>query len=342
MDLYGSGASIAQANSQTQAARELNQATQDFNNTLAEQLDQSNLEQDEDRTGKLQKNILSGATSGGKLIAERKAVKEGAKLGFKELKTSLAERMARDAGEERAPRGIRTAGELREAAGQLTGRADELGAERFAAGTDIDAITQEAGVIRSGEGAIVGVPTQQTLEEAHSGAPTELYTAEQQGAEDVAGGVEESVETAEAAKTGLKETAEDVGKFLGKAKTLGKLGIAGLGGGIDAFQDVGRYLSGERGLDTFGSNSASRIGNIGNILGSSLEVAGVATGGITPWAIALETAGAGISLVSSIAEGAGELEAGEKSKEEAQKDITSQARGEAATDVVTQAVGRTQ
>ncbi len=337
MDLYGSGASISQANSQTQQARELNQATQDFNNSLAEQLDESNLEQDEDRTGKLQKNILSGVTSGGKLVAKREALKQGAKLGFKEVKTSLAERMAREAGQERV--GISTAGELRQAASQLTGRADELGAERFAAGADIDAITQEAGVLETGAGVSgVGVPTQEALEEAHGGAPTELYSAEQEGA----AGLEESVETAEAAKTGLKETAEDVGKFLGKAKTVGKIGIAGLGGGIDAFQDVGRYLSGERGFDTFGSNTASRIGNLGNILGSSLEVAGVATGGITPWSIALETAGAGISLVSSIAEGAGELEAGEKSKETAAQDITSQTRGEAATDVVTQAVGRTQ
>ena len=41
MDLYGSGASIGQANAQTQLARELNEATNDFNNSLAQQLDQA-------------------------------------------------------------------------------------------------------------------------------------------------------------------------------------------------------------------------------------------------------------------------------------------------------------
>jgi len=80
MDLYGSGASIAQANSQTQAAREINQATQDFNNSLAEQLDEANLAQDEDRSSKLQKNILSGTASAGKLAVIRKkgGVRRGA------------------------------------------------------------------------------------------------------------------------------------------------------------------------------------------------------------------------------------------------------------------------
>ena len=123
---------------------------------------------------------------------------------------------------------------------------------------------------------------------------------------------------------------------------LGKVGVAGLGGGIDAFQDVGRIIEGKSDMDIFGSNTASRIGNIGNIIGSSLEVAGVATGGITPWSIGLEALGATISLASSITEGVGEEEAGEQSKEEAQKDISSQARGETTADVVTQAVGRTQ
>ena len=285
MDLYGSGVSIAQGNAQTEAARQLNEASRDFNNSLAEQLDESNLEQDEDRTSKLQKNILSGATSGGKLISKRAALKEGAKLGFKEVKTSLAERMGREAGQERIP------------------------------------LPQEEEV---------------------TARPSELYTAEidesAEATSDLAGGVETGTE----ARAALKEGAEDVGKFLGRAKTLGKIGVAGLGGGIDAFQDIGRLVSGEKGIDVFGSNNAARVGNIGNILGSALEVAGVATGGVTPWSLALETAGAGISLISSVTEAGGELEAGEESKEKAQKDITSQARGQVTAESVEQAVGRTQ
>tara|TARA_R100000697_G_scaffold88890_1_gene100712 strand:- start:8817 stop:9827 length:1011 start_codon:yes stop_codon:yes gene_type:complete len=336
MDLYGSGASIAQANAQTEAARQINEATRDFNNTLAEQLDESNLAQDEDRSSKLQKNILSGVTSGGKLVAKRAAIKQGAKLGFKEVSTSLAERMGKEVGQERA--GISTAEELRAAAGRLTGTADEVRAEQFARGADIEALTAETGPLRTRTGLTVGVPTQEGLREAEAAAPTELYSAEQQGLENVAGDVEGSA----AARTALKEGAEDVSKFLSRAKTFGKLGVAGLGGGIDAFQDVGRYLSGEKGMDAFGSNNAARYGNIGNIVGSALEVAGVATGGVTPIALALETTGAGISLVSSLVEGAGELESAEKSKETAAADITSQKRGEVSAEGVEQAVGRTQ
>ena len=49
-----------------------------------------------------------------------------------------------------------------------------------------------------------------------------------------------------------------------------------------------------------------------------------------------------ISLGSSITEGIGEEKAADVSKETAEDDITSQARGETTADVVTQAVGRTQ
>ena len=101
-------------------------------------------------------------------------------------------------------------------------------------------------------------------------------------------------------------------------------------------------MEGKTNMDVFGSNNYSRVGNIGNLIGSSLEVAGVATGGITPWSLALEGTGALISLGSSITEGIGEEKAADVSKETAEDDITSQARGETTADVVTQAVGRTQ
>jgi hypothetical protein len=369
MDLYGSGASIAQANAQTEAARQINEATRDFNNSLAEQLDESNLEQDEDRSSKLQKNILSGVTSGGKLVSKRAAIKEGAKLGFKEVKTSLAERMAREAGEERAPLvGGARGGEQFGARQALRAAEERTGTAGVFAGEDVFAAAQEEAarfggeVTDIGESATLGLgsgvetaataiggdprfgldDTVETAFERRAGAPTELYTAEQQGAEAAASDVAGGVKTGAEARTALKEGAEETSKFLGKAAKFGKVGVAGLGGGIDAYQDVGRLLSGEKGLDVFGSNTASRVGNIGNIVGSALEVAGVATGGITPWSIALETAGAGISLISSVAEAGGELEAGEESKETAQKDITSQVRGETTAQEVEQAVGRTQ
>jgi len=98
MDLYGSGASIGQANAQTQQAREINQATADFNNSLAEQLDTANLEEDQDRSSKLQKNILSGATSGGKLAVIGKKGNVAKQIGgFKDVAVSREESVAREA-----------------------------------------------------------------------------------------------------------------------------------------------------------------------------------------------------------------------------------------------------
>jgi hypothetical protein len=322
MDLYGSGVSIAQGNAQTEAARQLNEASRDFNNSLAEQLDESNLEQDEDRTSKLQKNILSGATSGGKLISKRAALKEGAKLGFKEVKTSLAERVGQESSDRFVARSALRAAE------------DRTGAAGVFAGEDVFSAAEEEA--RRFGGGVRDTGLQSTLREGERATAEIDESAE--ATSDLAGGVETGTE----ARTALKEGAEDVGKFLGKAKTFGKIGVAGLGGGIDAFQDIGRLVSGQKGLDVFGSNNAARVGNIGNILGSTLEVAGVATGGVTPWSLALETAGAGISLISSVTEAGGELEAGEESKEKAQKDITSQARGQVTAESVEQAVGRTQ
>jgi hypothetical protein len=290
MDLYGSGASIAQANAQTQQAREINQATQDFNNSLAEQLDESNLEQDQDKSAKAQKNILSGATSGGKLavIGKKGGIRRATGIGgFTELPLTREETLAREAGAERAP---------------LTNppAAGEAVAQRPVGASE--AYTAEA---RLGE-------------------------QEAARASDVAGSV------------GVRSTAEVVEEVAGKAAKVGKFGVAGLGGGIDAFQDIGRLMEGKTGLDAFGSNSASRAGNIANLIGSSLEVAGVATGGITPWSLALEAGGALIGLGGSIAEGVGEEKAGDVSKETAQEDIKSQVRGDVAAQVLTQAVGRTQ
>ena len=291
MDLYGSGASIAQANAQTEAARQINEATRDFNNSLAEQLDEANLEQDEDKASKLQKNILSGTASAGKLavIKKKGGIKRAGGLvgSFKEAPLKREEVLAREVGAERAP---------------LTNPP--------AAG---EAVAQRP----------VGT--------------TETYTAESRLAEQEAARASDV-----AGSAGVRTTAEVVEDVAGKAAKVGKFGVAGLGGGIDAFQDIGRLMEGKTGLDAFGSNSTSRAGNIANLIGSSLEVAGVATGGVTPLSLLLEGTGALIGLGGSIAEGIGEEKAGEESKETAQKDITSQARGETAADVVTQAVGRTQ
>jgi len=290
MQLYGGTASISQANALSQQAQEINQANVNFNNTLAEQLDDANREQDQDRTAKLQKNLLSGGTSGGKLavIGKKGGIIRPTGLGgFKDMPLSRDEVLAKEAGAERAP---------------LTNppQAGEAVAQRP-----------------------VGT--------------TETYTGEGRLAE------EEAARAGDVAgSAGVKTTAEIASEVAGKAATVGKIGVAGLGGGIDAFQDIGRFMQGQTGLDAFGSNSLSRTGNIANIIGSSLEVAGVATGGITPFSLLLEGTGALIGLGGSIVEGVGEEESGDVSKEKEQQDISSQVRGEVTTEQLTQAVSRTQ
>lgn len=290
MELYGGTASIAQANALTQQAQQLNQANADFNTTLAEQLDEANREQDQDRTAKLQKNLLSGGTSGGKLaiIAKRGGIVRKTGIGgFTELPLTREEVLAKEVGAERAP---------------LTNppQAGEAVAQRP-----------------------VGT--------------TETYTGEGRLAEQEAARASEV-----AGSTGLKTTAQVVEEVSGKAAQLGKVGVAGLGGAIDVYQDVGRLVSGKVGWDAFGSNTGSRIGNIANIVGSGLELAGVASGGVTPWALALEGVGAAVGLVGSITEGIGEEVSGAKSKLQEQADILSEQRGQISAQQITQAVSRTQ
>jgi len=318
MDLYGSGAAIAQVNSQTAETRALNEATADFNNSLAEQLDQANLEQDEDRKATLTKNITSGVTSGGKL-ALGKEIKAGARKGIasatgKFVKTTQAERFAKE----------------EEQLASLPSLEDTQDLVR----QGIRPPSPELGV-------------QSTLRE---GEQATASTADEVGASvDVAGAAEEGVEgSAKAlAKKGAEEAIEKSGlkslaTVAGKAATVGKVGVAGLGGALDVGADVGRILEGKSGMEVFGSNAASKTGNILNIAGSALEVAGIATGGITPWALVAEGLGAGLGLVGAITEGVGEEESATEKKETAQEDITSQARGDVVADQVTQAIGRTQ
>lgn len=292
MDLYGSGASISQANAQTDEARQLSRANQDFNNTLAEQLDTTNLELDQDKQSKLNKNILSGATNAGKLgiISKNKM------LGGKEIKTTLEERMAKDP--DRLARNSRAA------------RAPRA------------------------EGVAPRPPAEATAGEVFEGERegTRLGSAAVEGGE-VAG----VVGTSGAARGLLKVAEKGAGKTLLK---VGKVGVAGLGGGLDIAQDIGNLASGKSGIEVFGSNTASRFGNIANILGSGLEVAGVATGGITPWSLTLEAAGAGIGLLGSLAEAGGEMEASDDAKTSADADITSQQRGAVLSSNVETAVGR--
>jgi len=181
MDLYSQGQSIIQANQLTEAAREANSAATDFNSTLAAKLDEANDELDAVASEQQAINMYQGISSGGKLVgiaAGTQTAKNAAKAAKSTLKSAstLLPSAIRGGGD------IKTADDLRRVASTLGEGVDEIGPERFAAGTDIQAITEEAGVLRNREGSLVGVPTQQFLEE------TEASRA--------ASGVNESVEAA--------------------------------------------------------------------------------------------------------------------------------------------------
>jgi len=280
MDLYGSGASIAQANAQTQQAREINQATQDFNNSLAEQLDSAKTAENEEQTDVIVKNMASVGTSGGKLLASAEARDDVVKAAqkIKGLPKAIVSKSP-------FKLGVESSEDLRPVV-QTSADVAEGAAERGAA-------------VLAGEGA--------------EGAGAAIL--ESGGAGRLA------------SKIGFKSAAE-----LG-AGGLAKGAFAGVGGGLDIVKDI------ERG--NFGSNTAQRVGNIGNILGSGLEVAGIVTA-FTPFGLGLEGLGAAISLGSAALETGGDIAEGKEEAKTAESDITSQARGETTADVVTQAVGRTQ
>jgi hypothetical protein len=277
MELYGGSA--AQTNSQTEITRQMNQNTIDFNNSLAEKLDEANLQLDEDAQGKLQKNILSGVTSGGKLLTQAGAV-EGLKKGATKLGVTFK----------------------KPAAGAAEGAEGAEGA----VGESVEA----AAPVAEREGAAVG----------------------------------ERVIGTSAAALAEKEAAAAATKLAFKEglTTVGKTAIAGLGGGLDIASDINNIAQGKIGWDTFGSNTSSRFGNIANIVGSGLEVAGVLSGGVTPWGLGLEAIGAGISLVGSGFEAAGDVESSDKEKETTDADIQSQRRGLSVAEQVSQTVGRTE
>jgi hypothetical protein len=349
MELYGGTASISQANALTQQAQQINLDNANFNNGLAEQLDQAILENNEDATAKMQKNITSGITSGGKLALSkdvRATVKKGILGVGKELPVTLREKMAKEGADKFVARRALAAAEERTGAAGLFADEDAFYAARAEAAREGGTIRDIGAAAAAGEETIAAVADESAEVVSNvagrGAATTAIETSEGvvRGAAEKA--VVESSEAVQAAKKTAEEAVEKVTESVSKAGKIAKVGIAGLGGGLDVLQDVGRVMKGEKGMDIFGSNNWSRVGNIGNIVGSALEVAGVATGGITPVGLALEGIGAVISLGSSVVEGVGDVKASEVTEEKATEDISSQTRGQVQTQQLTEAVGRTQ
>lgn len=298
MDLYSGGGSVSQVNSQTSETRAINQATQDFNNTLAAQLDEGSAELDSEAASKNQKDILSIGTAGGKIVSKA-ATSKTAKKG------ALA--LGRKVG-----------------AVEAVGSSSEEALERVRA-----ARIGESG----GSGLLVASP--ELLDDAGiatgRASGSTARTVASTGEEVVIGGSEE-------ARAALEATGKGVLK--GAALTAGKAVVAGAGGALDIGEDISNLASGKKGMDVFGSNKMSQIGNMMNIAGSTLEVGGVLTGGITPWSIGAEILGAGLGVVGSALELGGDLEAADKKKETLTTDIQSQARSLGGAQQITTATAR--
>jgi hypothetical protein len=293
MDLYGSGVSIAQANQQSDYVRQLNQQATDFNNSLAEEVDQAKTALNEEQTDITTKNMASVATSGGKLLTSGEAREDVANV-VKKVKgapKALVSKSPFKLGVESSEDIVRV---------QSSATLPEGAAERGQA-------------ILAGEGAEGRGPA------VLSRAGESLARGELPSVGEGVGAVSRSL--------GIK-SAEELG-----AKGFAKTALAGVGGGIDIVKDI------ERG--NFGSNAAQQVGNIGNIVGSALEIAGIATAW-TPFGLGLEGIGAAISLGSAALETAGDIEEGKKEAETTESDIQGQARGLVGTEQVETAVGRTQ
>ena len=317
MDLYGSGASIAQANALSQQVQQINEAASDFNNTLAEQLDQARTTGEQEQIALAEKNAMSMATAGGKLLASGAArsdiIEAGKSLvkGFKTIPVSFKEKMAREAVTGAGDAASDLADGIRKvyAGGARPPSPSGLSREGAFVQTSADVGEREAA-----EGSrYVGQGFRYGVESAADIRPVESVVS----------------------KLGVKSL-EDLGKT-----GLAKGAVAGLGGVLDVGKDIERTVKGGFNLDTFGSNNYQRVGNLANIIGSGLEVAGVVTSW-TPLGLGLEGLGAAIALAGSATEAVGDVKEGGEQETQTEKDIKGQVRGEVQTQQITQAIGRTQ
>tara|TARA_R110002012_G_scaffold11086_3_gene49782 strand:+ start:2818 stop:3732 length:915 start_codon:yes stop_codon:yes gene_type:complete len=302
MDLYG--ASISQGNALANQARQVNEAAVDFNAGLASQLDAAKEQDDADASEKSAINMFKGSTSGAKLLTDTKA--RGAVL---------------------------------DKIGQLTGRSKllgtpaevepALGAGRAFPGGSTETL-RPVGTTATEETALrLNAPVETVAGATGGAAPAAAPAAAAAGEEAAeAGGAEASgFKFGVESSADLAPVAEEIG-----ATDLAKTGLAGVGGGLDIYKDISR--------GNFGSNWEQKLGNVGNIAGSALEIGGA----LTAWTglgAGAEALGALLSVGSTALETAGDVREGKQTEQDTEADITSQQRGtSAAAQQVTQAVGR--
>ena len=147
-------------------------------------------------------------------------------------------------------------------------------------------------------------------------------------------------ETAQVAQEGVgtseKAAAELLAKKEGKdllKKAGTKLGIAGLGGGLEIYKDIQR--------GSIGNNWEQQVGNVGNIVGSALEIAGVFGMAIPGLGIGLEAIGAGLSLGATALETAGDVKDSAESTAKETASLSAQGKGIGSAQQITTAVSRT-
>lgn len=333
MDLYGSGQSIGQGNSLSSEVRQANNTVSQINNSLAEELDNTKAETQGNVYEQQAINMYKGATSGTSLINKIgivDAAKKGLTKGGKFLPTSMAERLAGPGGFQEGDelltsgRDIKDLKDVKDAAKGLAATEDELGAARFAEGAGAESTLNTA--TAADEGLLgVGVPSESTITKSIADQSTEVSTAEKAG------------ETGEIVKDGAKvasgaEALAAKGAGVG-LKAVGKAGIAGVGGALDIYKDISR--------GSIGDNWEQQVGNVGNIIGSGLEIAGA----LTAWTglgVGAEALGAAISLGSTGLEAYGDDLAGQDQDKQDTADVESQKQNAYSAQQVEGSVGRTQ
>lgn len=342
MDLYGTGASVGQANSLSAEVRNANLGVESVNSDLAEKLD--NARQEESQTSLENQAInmyqggqaLSSFVSNPQVQAAASRLKSrGVQAAGKFLPVSGAERFERGGLEGiEGGRDIRSAADVRSAAEALEAGQDELDVSRFAAGAGAESTLDAANLPFSEAGATAGVPVEESVGQSiaaeqltadvsdATGATTAGERALASGGE-AAGDVARGIQTSsDIVKTGAKEA-------LG---TFARGAAAGLGGALDIYKDVKR--------GGIGDNWEQKVGNVGNIVGSGLEVLGLATAWTGPLGIGLEALGAGISLGSTAFETAGDVREGDETAKKTTSDIEGEQQAAVSSQTIEKAVGR--
>ncbi len=340
MDLYGTGASVGQANALSSEVRNANLGVESVNSDLAEKLDTARQEESQTALENQAINMYQGGQALTSFVsnpqvqaAAGKLKSRGVKAAGKFLPVSGAERFERGGleGVESA-RDIRSAGDVRRAGQALSAGEDELDVGRFAAGAGAEGTLEESGLLG------VGVPTEASVGQSladesaevtadvadETGATTEGERALARGgeaAEDVGRGVQSS---ADIVKTGAKEA-------LG---TFARGAAAGIGGGLDIYKDVQR--------GSIGNNWEQQVGNVGNIIGSGLEVAGLLTAWTGPLGIGLEALGAGLSLGSTALETYGDVRDEDETDSKTTTDIEGEKQAAVSSQTIEKAVGRSE